>query len=163
MIKLFIGGKGSGKTKALIDLVNTATANSNGSVVCIEKGDKLRLAVTYKARLIDTDAYSITDAQTLFGFVAGILASNNDITDLFIDSSLKICGNDTTAFEQMLKTLDPLAKDINLVMTASIAVDECPDGIKAYALYINRNRRARRYALRARLFFWKPNGRILIE
>ena len=133
MIKLFIGAKGSGKTKTLIELVNNAVATSNGSVVCIEKGNKLKLDITYKARLIDTDMYGIVDAASLYGFVAGILASNSDITDLFIDSSLKICGNDVVAFEEMLKKLDPITKDVNLVMTASIAVEDCPAGIKAYA------------------------------
>ena len=56
MIKLFIGSKGSGKTKTLIELTNNAAQTSNGSVVCIEKGDKLKHEITYKARLIDTDA-----------------------------------------------------------------------------------------------------------
>ena len=133
MIKLFIGAKGSGKTKTLIELVNNAVATSKGSVVCIEKGNKLKLDITYKARLIDTDAYGIVDAISLYGFIAGILASNSDITDLFIDSSLKICDNDVVAFEEMLKKLDPITKDVNLVMTASIAVEDCPAGIKAYA------------------------------
>lgn len=133
MIKLFIGAKGSGKTKTLIELVNNAVATSNGSVVCIEKGDKLKLDITYKARLIDTDAYGIADATSLYGFIAGILASNSDITDLFIDSSLKICGNDVSGFETMLKKLEGVTKDVNLVMTASIAVEDCPDTIKAYA------------------------------
>lgn len=133
MIKLFIGGKGSGKTKTLIDLVNKAATESNGSVVCIEKGDKLRLDVTYKARLIDTNTYGITNGEALYGFIAGILSSNNDITDLFVDSALKICGDDTVAYEAMLKKLEPLAEQINVVMTASIPVDECPEGIKAYA------------------------------
>ena len=133
MIKLFIGAKGSGKTKTLIELVNNATSASNGSVVCIEKGDKLTHDVTYKARLVDTDAYKITDAASLFGFIAGILASNNDITDVFVDSALKICANDTDAFEIMLGKLSEISKDVNIVMTASIAVEECPAGIKAYA------------------------------
>lgn len=133
MIKLFIGAKGSGKTKTLIELVNNAVATSNGSVVCIEKGNKLKLDITYKARLIDTDVYGIVDAASLYGFIAGILASNSDITDLFIDSSLKICGNDVAAFEEMLKKLEPITKDVNLVMTVSIAVEDCPAAIKAYA------------------------------
>jgi GTPase SAR1 family protein len=133
MIKLFIGAKGSGKTKTLIELVNNAVATSQGSVVCIEKGNKLKLDITYKARLIDTDTYGIVDAVSLYGFVAGILASNSDITDLFIDSSLKICGNDVVAFEEMLKKLEPITKDVNLVMTVSIAVEDCPAAIKAYA------------------------------
>ena len=133
MIKLFIGGKGSGKTKTLIELVNNAAKTSDGSVVCIEKGDKLKLDITYKARLIDTDYYAVTDAEALYGFIAGILASNSDITDIFVDSALKIVGNDTAAFEAMLNKLVAITKDVNLVMTASIAVEECPEGIKAYA------------------------------
>ena len=133
MIKLFIGAKGSGKTKTLIELANNATTASKGSVVCIEKGDKLTHDITYKARLVDTDAYKITDAVSLYGFIAGILASNNDITDVFVDSGLKICGNDVVAFEEMLGKLNLISNDVNIVITASIAVEECPAGIKAYA------------------------------
>ena len=133
MIKLFIGGKGSGKTKTLIDLVNSATAASKGSVVCIEKGDKLTHDITYKARLIDSDEYYIYTADDLYGFIAGVLASNSDITDLFVDSGLKICGNDVVGFEKALNKLEKICKDVNIVMTASITVEDCPAGIKAYA------------------------------
>ena len=133
MIKLFIGSKGSGKTKTLIEMVNNATSSSKGNVVCIEKGNKLKLDITYKARLIDTDAYAVADAEALYGFIAGILASNSDITDIFVDSALKIVGNDTAAFEAMLNKLQNITADVNIVMTASIAVDECPAGIKAFA------------------------------
>ena len=41
MIKLIIGTKGTGKTKTLIEMVNNAICQTKGSVVCIEKGDKL--------------------------------------------------------------------------------------------------------------------------
>ena len=133
MIKLLIGGKGSGKTKTLIELTNNAAQTSNGSVVCIEKGDKLKHEITYKARLIDTDYYSVCEAEALYGFIAGILASNSDITDIFVDSSLKICGNDVAAFENMLPKLEKISEGVNLVMSASIAVEECPEGIKKYA------------------------------
>ena len=132
MIKLFIGGKGSGKTKTLIEMVNNAVNESKGNVVCIEKGDKLIHDITYKARLIDTDAYSVCDADALYGFIAGILASNSDITDIFVDSGLKIIGNDVAAFENMLSKLSKITTDVNLVMTSSITIEECPDAIKAY-------------------------------
>ena len=133
MIKLFIGSKGSGKTKTLIELVNNATAASKGSVVCIEKGDKLTHDITYKARLIDSNEYSIVTADDFYGFIAGVLASNSDITDLFVDSALKICGEDLAGFEKALDKLNNIAKEVNVVMTVSIAVEDCPDAIKAYA------------------------------
>ena len=68
MIKLFIGGKGSGKTKTLIEMVNNAVEASKGNVICIEKGDKLIHDITYKARLIDTEAYAVADAEALYGY-----------------------------------------------------------------------------------------------
>ena len=133
MIKLIIGGKGSGKTKTLIELVNSAAESTKGSVVCIEKGDKLNLDIIHKARLIDTDFYAIRDAAALYGFVAGILASNNDITDIFVDSTLKICALDLAAFEAILPKIDAITKDVNVVMTLSVPVEECSDAIKAFA------------------------------
>ena len=134
MLKLIIGVKGSGKTKTLIEMVNTALANSSGSVVCIEKGSKLIYDIKYQARLIDTDQYLVDDAQSLFGFVAGILASNHDVTDLFIDSALKICNNDVASFEKMVEELDALSTKIgfNVVMTSSLPVEEASELVKKY-------------------------------
>ena len=131
MIKLLIGSKGSGKTKTLIELVNSATAASKGNVVCIEKGDTLKHDITYKARLIDADYYSVKGAEALYGFIAGILASNSDITDLFVDSTLKICG-DVLSYAAIVKKLENITKDVNVVMTVSIAAEDCPEELKAY-------------------------------
>ena len=135
MIKLFIGGKGSGKTKTLIDLVNKAANETNGSVVCIEKGNKLKLDVTYKARLIDTDTYTVENGEALFGFIAGILSSNNDITDLFVDSALKICGNNMNEFCAFLDNVIEFTKThpVHFVITSSLAVEDLPE---KYAQYL---------------------------
>ena len=134
MLKLIIGVKGTGKTKALINLVNTAVENSHGDVVCIEKGDKLRYDVKYQARLIDTKEYFVMDAQTLYGFVAGILSSNHDVTDLFIDSALKICNNDAFAFDQFVEKVNALSGklNVNVVMTASLPVEDATETVKKY-------------------------------
>lgn len=134
MLKLIIGAKGSGKTKTLIELVNGALNETNGSVVCIEKGDKLRFDISYKCRLIDTDEYAVFDAETLYGFVAGILASNHDVSDLFIDSALKICGNDQAAFDNFLDKVATLVEknNVNCVMTSSLPVENATDAEKKY-------------------------------
>ena len=134
MLKLIIGVKGTGKTKTLIGLVNEAVENSHGAVICIEKGDKLRFDVKYQARLIDTDEYFVDDAQSLYGFVAGILASNHDVTDLFIDSALKICQNDCEAFDKFLNEMNALVEklNINVVMTSSLPAESASETVKKF-------------------------------
>ena len=134
MLKLIIGVKGTGKTKTLINLVNTAVENSKGDVVCIEKGAKLRYDVKYQARLIDTEEYFIVDAQSLYGFVAGIFASNHDVTDLFIDSAYKICKDDAAAFDVFVEEIAKLSEKVgvNIVMTSSIPVEAASETVKKY-------------------------------
>ena len=134
MLKLIIGVKGTGKTKTLISMVNEAVEKSEGTVVCIEKGVGLRFDVKYTARLINTNDYLIFDAEALYGFVAGILASNHDVTDLFIDSALKIANNDVAGFETFLKEVDELSNklEVNVVITSSIPVEEASDLVKKY-------------------------------
>ena len=82
--------------------------------------------------IYDSNNSTLTDSDSLYGFIAGILASNTDITDVFVDSALKIAGNNVDAFEKILPKLENIAKDVNLVMTLSIAVEDCPASIKAY-------------------------------
>ena len=53
MIKLIVGTKGSGKTKAMIDMINDSVKTSKGNVVVVEKGMKLTYEVPNAARLID--------------------------------------------------------------------------------------------------------------
>jgi ABC-type branched-subunit amino acid transport system ATPase component len=134
MLKLIIGVKGTGKTKTLINMVNTAVENSRGNVVCIEKGVKLRYDVKYRARLINTEEYQINDAKSLYGFVAGILASNHDVTDLFVDSALKICKNDLESFDTLVADLDNLVEKVgvNLVITSAIPAEEASETVKKY-------------------------------
>ena len=133
MLKLIIGVKGTGKTKTMIDMVNSALAVTKGDVVCVEKGTKLRYDIKPSARLIDVDEYMVNDAQSLYGFIAGILASNHDVTDLFIDGTLKICNYDIDAFEKMAQSISKLINksEVNLTMTVSMAEEELPAGVKA--------------------------------
>ena len=134
MLKLIIGVKGTGKTKQLINLVNEAADATNGVVVCVEKGTGLRFDVKHTVRLINTNEYLVFDAETLAGFVAGILASNHDVTDLFIDSALKIAKNDINKFDDLVKDLDELSEKlgVNIIVTSSIPCEEASDVVKKY-------------------------------
>lgn len=128
MISLLIGRKGSGKTKRLIDLTNEALETSDGHVICIEQGTQLRVNISYRARLIDANEFNIDGYDRFFGFVAGILAGDNDITDLFIDATLRIGGRDYGKLWEFLRSLSQLefAKNTNIVFTISADMEELP-------------------------------------
>ena len=134
MLKLIVGVKGTGKTKTLINLVNGALEVTKGDVVCIEKGTQLRYDIKPAARLVNAEEYMITSASALFGFISGILASNHDVTDLFVDSALKICNNDIAAFDVFVEEINTLAAKLNVkvTMTSSVPCDEARETVKKY-------------------------------
>jgi energy-coupling factor transporter ATP-binding protein EcfA2 len=134
MITLLIGKKGSGKTKKLIELANNATTESKGNVVVIEKGLKLTYDIDHKARLIDVDAYGITGLDAMAGFVSGICAGNYDVTDIFVDSTLKIIGTQSADLEKLVSTFDALSTSAatNMVLSVSAAEEDIPSSIAQY-------------------------------
>lgn len=124
MIKLIVGNKGSGKTKALIDMVNDAVKTSKGNVICVEKGDTLKFDVNYQVRLIDIDDYAISGFDAFFGFFCGLFAGNYDITEVFIDGSFKVGGKDFLAFAMMIEKLAKLTDGNGATMTFTVSCDK---------------------------------------
>ena len=125
MVKLIIGNKGSGKTKRLIELVNSAVEKSNGNVVCVEKERLLTYDVNYRARLVETDYYNISGYEAFYGFLAGVVAGNHDITDILVDATLKIGGKDYEALANFLEKVSVLSKNAEQDITFTISCDEC--------------------------------------
>ena len=132
MLKLIVGRKGNGKTKLLIQLANTAAAESKGAVVVIERGNHLIHEIDNTARLVDADEYAIKTGEQLYGFIAGAYASNYDITDLFLDASLKTIP--IADLEAFVKEVDALAakNGFNVVITISMPVEELPAALTEY-------------------------------
>ena len=133
MIKLIVGTKGSGKTKAMIDQINDAVKTSKGNVVVVEKGMKLTYDIAPAARLIDLDEYKIAGGEMLYGFVAGLMASNYDITDIYVDGIFKIGGKDYEAFGNLLDKLDKLTgEDTAVIFTVSADNSELPESVTKF-------------------------------
>lgn len=133
MIKLITGKKGTGKTKILIDQINESVKSSNGSVVCVEKGSTVRYSISRKARWCDTEYYKVEGYDAFYGFVAGLLASNYDITDVYVDGIFKIGGRDYEAFGKMLEKIDALTgDDVSVVFTVSADAEELSENVKQF-------------------------------
>jgi len=134
MVELIVGVQGTGKTKTILELVKNAAETSDGSVVCIEKGEKFRTNVTHEVRLVNTEHYDIETADSLYGLICGLYAGNYDITHIFIDSALKICNKNISAFADFVKRADALSdkNGFKCIMTASVEKEALPEDIKEY-------------------------------
>jgi len=135
MIRVIMGKKGSGKTKQVIEMINGAVETEHGNVVCIEKGEKLMLDISYKIRLVEASDYDIADYTAMKGFISGLYAGNYDITHIFIDSLTKILGRDCDLeTEKFLDWLNKFGEKHNIKFTITISDDEslASDGIKKY-------------------------------
>lgn len=135
MVELLIGKKGTGKTKVLIDSVNSACNTANGNVVFISNNTGRNMYdVSSKVRMADTSEFEITSWDEFFGFICGIISSNFDITNIYIDGVLKIVKDTLDGFEEFLKNVDELGKKFNFktMISVSMDVNEAPEYLKQY-------------------------------
>ena len=122
MVKLIVGGIGTGKTKTIIELVNAAVKEEKGSVVCIAKGDKLKFDISHDARLVNVSDYMVEGYKGLLGFLSGIHAGNYDITKVYIDSLYKLLDcKDPSVAETFLKELDAFSTKHSVDFTVALS------------------------------------------
>jgi len=125
MVKLIVGNRGTGKTKALLDLVNQAVKSTKGNIVCIEKGDALKFDLSHKIRLINIEDYALCGPDAYYGFIAGLLAGNYDITEIFGDATFRILyGKDKKDYEGLADFVERLSKltaATNAVITFTVS------------------------------------------
>lgn len=133
MIQLIVGSKGSGKTKKLIDQINASAKTTPGNIVCIEKSMKLTYDIDHAARLIDVDEYKISGYEMLYGFIAGVLAGNYDIVEVYLDGVLKLGNHDLEGLGGLLDKLAVLTGDgVKMVVTVSADLEQLPESVKKY-------------------------------
>jgi len=134
MIQVIMGLKGSGKTKRLIDAINTAVANAQGDVVCIEYGKQLTYDVNYRVRLVNSKEYGINNIDKLKGLLSGLHAGNFDITNVYIDNLYKNIGTDRATGEEFITWCAEFAQANNMNITITVSDDPAgaSDAVKAY-------------------------------
>ena len=137
MIKLLIGTKGTGKTKALIEQVNAASSVAKGNVVFISNNTSSAMFdISRNVRMTDTTDFDIVNYSEFEGFICGIISGNYDITNIFVDGLFKIVkSDDLDGLETFLTRLEKISKkfDISFVLSLSIDADTAPDYVKNLA------------------------------
>lgn len=136
MIKLIVGNKGSGKTKTLIDMINNSAKTTTGNIVCIEKGMQMTYNIDYSVRLIDIANYDVSGFDMFYGFITGVLAGNYDITEIFIDATLRIGGRNMEELAAMIAKLATISESskVDMVFTVSCDASDLPESIREYVI-----------------------------
>ncbi len=88
MIEYVTGTAGIGKSRVLLETAVSTASISKGSVVYIGLNDKYLTLVPKSVRMINISDYGINSAGSFFGFLAGLCASDYDLTDVFIDADV---------------------------------------------------------------------------
>ena len=132
IVELIVGKKGKGKTKVLLDKVNGAIKEANGSIVYLDKSTKHMYELNNKVRLIDVSVYPIKNADEFVGFVCGIISQDHDLEQVYLDSFLttaKLEGKDVTG---TLEQLNAVGEKFNVKFVVSMSLDkeEIPESLQ---------------------------------
>ena len=132
MVQLIVGKKGKGKTKQLLDKVNSEVKDISGSIVYLDKSTKHMYELNNKVRLIDVSRYMIENADEFLGFVCGIISQDHDLEQMYFDSFLKIAVLEGKDISAVIEKLDKMSDFFQVDFIHSVSMDESelPEAVK---------------------------------
>ena len=133
MVQLIVGKKGKGKTKQLLDKVNSEVKDISGSIVYLDKSTKHMYEQNNKVRLIDVSRYMIENESEFLGFVCGIISQDHDLEQMYFDSFLKIANLEGQNITGVVAKLDEMSEKfgVDFVLSVSLNESELDDSLKS--------------------------------
>ncbi len=132
MVQLIAGKKGKGKTKQLLDKVNTEIKDVQGNVVYLDKSTKHMFELNNKIRLINVSDYLVTNSDEFVGFICGIISQDHDLQQMYFDSFLKIACLEGADISSTIVKLDEISEKfhVDFVLSVSLDANELPESVK---------------------------------
>ena len=134
MIEIICGEKGKGKTKVLLDKVNSSVATEAGNVVYLDKSQKHMYELNNKVRLINVIDYPVTNCDEFLGFICGIVSQDHDLEEMYLDSFLTIASIDSDAdIVKSMEKLDIISEKykVRFILSVSKNKADLPECAKA--------------------------------
>lgn len=132
MVQLIAGKKGKGKTKQLLDKVNTEIKDAQGNVVYLDKSTKHMFELNNKIRLINVSDYLVTNSDEFVGFICGIVSQDHDLQQMYLDSFLKIACLEDADISATIAKLEEVSNKFHVDFVLSVSMDEneLPESVK---------------------------------
>ncbi len=124
MVKLILGKKGSGKTKKMIELANDSVETKGGSIVYINKDNRVIYDLKHNIRLISMDEYEeLNNTDEYIGFLYGVISSDHDIEVIYIDSILRHTHIDIKDLPKFLERIRTISQKYTIEFVVSISAE----------------------------------------
>ncbi len=124
MVQLIVGKKGKGKTKHLLDKVNTAVKTASGNIVYLDKNAKNMYELNNRIRLINVSDYPLSDCDEFIGFICGIVSQDHDLEQMYLDSFLVIAHLEGQDIEPAIQKLEKISSMFQVDFLINISLDE---------------------------------------
>ena len=124
MIQIIAGAKGNGKTKYLLDKVNSEIKSVHGNIVYLDKNAKHMYELNNKVRLIDVSEYMVSNSDEFIGFISGIISQDHDLEQMYLDSFLKIAKLEDSDIKETIDKLDVIGNKYGVTFVLSVSLDE---------------------------------------
>lgn len=136
MISIIYGKKGSGKTKRIIDMANLASKENEGDLVFIDDDNRYMFDLRHEIRFINATEYFVSSPDMFLGFLSGIIASNYDMSCLYIDGFLRLVKADLADLGDLFERLNVMAEahSVSVVISVSGDPDSAPEFLKPYLI-----------------------------
>lgn len=133
MVQLIVGEKGKGKTKYLLDKVNTEVKQVNGSIVYLDKSSKHMYELNNKVRLINVSDYMVDTSDAFLGFVSGIISQDHDLEQMYFDSFLTIAHLEGEDIAPVVAKLEKMSETFKVDFVLSVSQNEggLAEGLKS--------------------------------
>ena len=134
MVKLLVGHKGSGKTKQMVDMANDCLDKVNGSVVFINKNQRLMYDLNYRIRVVCMEDYElITNTDEYIGFILGIISQDHDLQQMYFDGYLAMSKTPIDKFEEVVGRLEKYSEKfaVDFILSVSVSESELPESVKS--------------------------------
>jgi len=136
MVQLICGHNGTGKTRRMIELANKNVDGIQGKMVFLEANNRHIFDLDYRIRYINTKEYGLTNEDQFEGFVCGLIATDYDVEEVYIDGLYKITQAEKDRLEPVIERLEFLSQkfDVKFIMSVNHDVSDMSEQLKSKVL-----------------------------
>jgi hemerythrin superfamily protein len=132
LVQLIIGNKGKGKTKYLLEKVNSEVKDILGNICYLDKSTKHMFELNNKVRLINVSDFNIENTDQFIGFISGIISQDHDLEQMYFDSFLKVAHLEGKDITDTIRKIQKISDKFGVNFYLSLSIDEAdvPEELK---------------------------------